>query len=417
MNSLDVLYSGLVVAGAPWWMRKPRAGWPERFGKIGAVPSRGRARLLLHAVSVGEANALRHLVPLLAKESHVIVSASTDTGLKRARELYGSTCDVVRYPLDFSWSVRRFLDATRPDAVALVELELWPNFVGECRRRGIPICIVNGRLSERSFKGYRRLRRWIGRTFGALDFAAVQDGAYAARFEAMGVSPQACYITGSMKWDAVRLDDDVAGALELAAEMGMDRSRRLIVAGSTGPGEEALLHRSCPAGVQLLCAPRKPERFDEAAAALPGCARRSRGGLGKDRFLLDTIGELRKAYALADLVVVGRSFGDLYGSDPIEPIALGRAAVIGPAVSDFASIVSEFEKAGGIVRATREDLAAVLGGLMSEPARRAEIAARGRACILEHQGASARHAELLLSLIDRKGGAAAPVTSAVQAGP
>jgi 3-deoxy-D-manno-octulosonic-acid transferase len=283
----------------------------------------------------------------------------------------------------------------------LVELELWPNFVAECGRRGVPVCVVSGRLSERSFKGYRRLRRFFRPTFAALAFAAVQDEGYAARFEAMGVAPNDCLVTGSMKWDAARIEDAVPGAERLAAEMGIDRSRPLVVAGSTGPGEEALLHAAVPPGVQLLCAPRKPERFDEAAAALPGCVRRSHRleAGATDRFLLDTIGELRAAYSLADVVVVGRSLGDLYGSDPIEPIALGKATVIGPAVSDFAGIVAEFERAKGIARATRESLSRVLSELLGDAGRRQRLAERGRECIREHQGASARHAELLLSLL------------------
>jgi 3-deoxy-D-manno-octulosonic-acid transferase len=409
MNTLDALYSVAAIAAAPVWARKSRGGWAERFGATPALPPTpvGRSgRLLIHAVSVGEVSALRHLVPMLTPEADVVVSVTTDTGLARAKELFGASCAVVRYPLDFSRSVRRFLDAVRPDAVALVELELWPNFIGECRRRGIPVSIINGRLSARSFRNYRRVRRWIGGSFAALEFAAVQDREYAARFEYMGVAPEACLITGSMKWDAARIEDSVAGAEHLGASLGIDRSRPLIVAGSTGPGEEALFHKACPAGVQLLCAPRKPERFDEAAAALSGCVRRSRtldhatseGPCG-DRFLLDSIGELRQAYSLADVVVVGRSFGDLYGSDPIEPIALGKATVIGPAVSDFASIVSALSAAGGLVCTTRERLGNDLEALIVDPARRRGLAEAGRACIRRNQGASSRHAELLLELV------------------
>lgn len=403
MNSLDLLYLPLAVATSPWWARKGRADWAERFGRIPPVSSPA-PRLLLHAVSVGEVNALRTLVPLLLRENNVriVLSVGTDTGIARARDLFGASCDVVRYPLDFSWSVRRFLDAARPDAVALVELELWPNFVRECRRRSIPVCVINGRLSERSFRGYRRLRSFFAPVFGALEFAAVQDADYARRFEAMGVRPSACLISGSMKWDAATIEDVVPGAADLARELGIDRARPLIVAGSTGPGEEALLHAACPPDVQLLCAPRKPERFGDAADALPGCVRRSARTAappGTTRYLLDTIGELRRAYALADLVVVGRSFFDLYGSDPIEPVALGKPVVIGPAVGDFASIVAEFDRAGGLARADRTSLPRVLGALLQDPARRAELAARGRDCIRGHQGASARHAELLLSLV------------------
>jgi 3-deoxy-D-manno-octulosonic-acid transferase len=397
----------LALVTAPAWARKSRADWGARFGKGPAlpVPAPGRKRLLVHAVSVGEVNALRELVPLLAPECDLVLSVGTDTGIARARELFSSLATIVRYPLDFSWAVRRFLDALRPDAVALVELELWPQFIAECRRRAIPTCIINGRLSERSFRGYRRLRRFLAPTFASLQFAAVQDADYAARFEAMGVAPERCLLTGSMKWDAAKIRDTVPGADDLARELGLRRgpgAPPLVVAGSTMEDEESLLHAACAPGAQLLCAPRKPEHFDHAAAAMPGCTRRSArtpAPPGQTRFLLDTIGELGKAYALADVVVIGRSFGTLYGSDPIEPIALGKPAIIGPAVKDFAAIVAEFQAARGIVRSTRDALAADLARLLADPVLRRETAERGRDCIRRHQGASPRHAELLLALL------------------
>lgn len=414
MNRLDPLYAILAVVTAPAWMRKARGGWGQRFGNVRRMLKHpegraGRKRLMLHAVSVGEVNAVRSLVPLLTEHADVIVSTTTDTGLKRARALYSEICEVVRYPLDFSGSVARFLEAVRPDAVGLVELELWPNFIGACRSRQIPLCVVNGRLSARSFKGYRRFTRFLSPVFGALEFAAVQDRAYAERFKAMGASPDGVRITGSMKWDNAALSGEVEGVEELAANLGIDRAKPLVVGGSTGPGEESMLHRACAGlrDVQLACAPRLPERFDEAAAAIMGCVRRSRTkrdgppASPSDRFLLDTIGELRALYALADVVVVGRSFGDLHGSDPIEPIGLGKPTIIGPAVSDFESIVGAFEEAGGIVRATRETLRDEMKRLLADPEGAAAIGQKGLACIEANRGASRRHADLLLGLLRR----------------
>ena len=404
MNGIDLLYVGAAALTAPVWARKKREGWGERLGRIGALPEGGaRPRVLLHAVSVGEAAALRGLVPVLAERADVVVSATTDTGLKRARELYEGqpgVVGVVRYPLDASWAVRRFLDAVRPDVVGLVELELWPNFLGACGQLEIPVAVVNGRLSERSFRGYARFTRVVGPLmFGRLAAAGVQDGVYAQRFAAVG-TPEV-RVLGSMKWDAVNADVPVPGAraVALGEAMGIDRSRPVIVAGSTGPGEEALLHAACPAGVQLVCAPRKPERFGEAAAALPGSVRRSEGvARAGDRFVLDTIGELGAAYELADVVVVGRSFFDLHGSDPMEPAALGKAVVIGPAVSDFAGVVGALLEGDAIVRVGREGLAGVLAGLMGDAPRRRAMGERARACVRAHQGASARYAEMLLGL-------------------
>ncbi len=426
MNPLDLLYIPLAAVTAPAWGFKKREGWPERFGKIHRLPAPAagtRGRVLLHAVSVGEVAACRELVPLLSCEADVVVSVTTDTGLRRAKELYGKMdrVHVVRYPLDFSWAVERFLDAVRPDVVALVELEVWPNFVAACVERGVPIGVVNGRLSARSFRGYRKIKAAIGPTFKRLTFAAVQDADYAHRFEVMGVPKDRLTITGTMKWDAVKLKDHLepsAEAIQLAEELGIDRSRPLIVAGSTAEDEEALLHAATPPGVQLLCAPRKPEHFDEAAAAMPGCVRLSKVREGAEagagaarahlciegsgaggRFLVDTIGDLSKAYQLASVVVMGRSFGSLYGSDPIEPIALGKATLIGPRFGDFEMSVRALEAGKGVGITTRENLGFDLATFVAEPDKARELAERGRRVILAHQGASRKHAELLLSLL------------------
>lgn len=406
MTLLDLLYIPLAFVTAPWWAGKKRHGWPERMGKVEPLPASARPRVMLHAVSVGEVSALRELVPLLAADFDVLVTATTDTGLKRATELFAGVCHVRRYPIDASWCVERFLDATRPDVVALVELEVWPNFVSVCARRRIPMAIINGRLSERSFRGYRRIRWYFRRCLQRLQFVACQDRDYASRFLALGVHPDRCLVTGSMKWDSTKPQaGPVPGAKELGAELGIDPSKPLIVCGSTGPGEEALLVQAAPPGVQLLCAPRKPERFDEAAMAMgEGVVRRSKPGSGdpsQGRFLLDTIGELRKAYSLADVVVVGRSFCNLFGSDPIEPVALGKATVIGPDVSDFAAIVASLEGAGGLARATRATLSGVLGELIENPGARERLAAGGVRAVVEQQGASARHAALIRGLVER----------------
>ncbi|MEM9065235.1 MAG: glycosyltransferase N-terminal domain-containing protein [Planctomycetota bacterium] len=404
MNSRDPFYLLLAGLTAPLWMRKERQGWRERRGYAESLPEPGpEGRVLIHAVSVGEVNALRSLIPELAASGgpEVVVSTTTDTGTARASHLFGGVCPVVRYPLDFSKCVGRFLDAIKPTAVALVELELWPNFVDECVRRGIPVSVINGRLSERSSKGYRRIRPLIGPAFRKLSFAAVQGEAYAERFADMGVRDQDVLITGSMKWDAAPRHGDGPSdaALVLAEALGIDRSVPLIVGGSTGPGEEALLHHACPTGVQLACAPRKPERFDQAADDLGSCVRRSLGERGTaERYLLDTIGELRALYELADLVVVGRSFGDLHGSDPIEPAALGKAIVIGPAFGDFLEPIRMLQQSDAVCVAARDELGVVLGDLMADPGRRRGMGERAAACVDRQRGASARHAELLRSI-------------------
>jgi len=425
VNLLDVVYLGVAGVTSPWWLRKARGGWGQRFAidppTLGPKTP-GRPRVMLHAVSVGEAAALRKLVPMLVEAgAEVVVSCTTDTGLARSQALYAGCAHVVRYPLDASWSVRRFLDAIDPDVVGLVELELWPNFMSQCARRGIPVAVVNGRLSEKSFKGYRKIARWMRPSFASLTLAAVQDEDYAQRFVAMGTPEDRVVVSGSMKFDAASIADRVDGQDELAAAMGINLDRPLVVAGSTGPGEEAMLHAVCEqvgsgsgGGVQLLCAPRRPERFEDAAEAMPGCVRRSngQGDRTSGRFLLDTIGELAAAYALADVVVVGRSFptkaegsgkgrgaGGLGGSDPIEPIALGKPTIFGPDSSNFKDAVSGFVRVLGMVQVRDSvELGERIRLLLEDPGAAEAMVQRGRDWIREQQGASDRHCQMLLEL-------------------
>ncbi|TVQ31194.1 MAG: 3-deoxy-D-manno-octulosonic acid transferase [Phycisphaeraceae bacterium] len=407
---LDIFYVLLAALAAPWWMRKARGGWAERFGAIEPLPPATRPRVMLHTVSVGETNLAAPLVEMLRPHAEVLITVTTDTGMERATALYGSMgagVFVRRYPLDFSWAVRRFLDSARPDVVGLAELEMWPNFLRFCGRRGLPVAVLNGRISDHSFGRYRMARPLVGGLFRRLAFVAAQDEVYAERFRAMGVAPERCHVTGSMKWDAVEVAEaaDFPGAAELAEAMGIDRMKPLIVAGSTEPVEHALLHSASPRGAQLLCAPRKPEWFDDAARDLPGCVRRSKGERatpGADRFLLDTIGELNAAYALADIVVVGRSFGELHGSDPMAPAAMGKPVVIGPRVANFRSVVETMLRAGAIVQTTGESLASELKSLIENEQRRRELSERAKACALENQGATKRHADLLRELLSRK---------------
>jgi 3-deoxy-D-manno-octulosonic-acid transferase len=406
----DLLYLLGGILTAPVWVTrmvrtgKIRTAWKARFGCIEPLAASSKPRILLHAVSVGEVNAIRDLVSKLAQSDppvDLVIATTTNTGYARARDLFAPAHHVVRYPFDFSFSVRRFLKAIGPTAVVLVELEVWPNFTRICAAKQIPISVVNGRLTQRSFKRYQLVRWAIRTSFQSLHIAAVQDEAYAARFRAMGVPADRVRITGTMKWDTSNIADDVPGSEQLAEDMGIDRTKPLIVAGSTAPDEHALLVSATPPGVQLLCAPRKPEWFDEAAAAMAGCARRSTGKQGSNtgRFLLDTIGELRMAYALADVVVVGRSFGQLHGSDMIEPIALGKPTVVGPAVADFAQSMKVLLAGDGVVQCTAAELPDVLAKLLADKDRASELAANGRAVIRAHQGATDRHVRIILDML------------------
>ena len=410
---VDLIYViGLVVASPVLVPRliirwKRRYDWRARLGHVETFASSSSPRILIHAVSVGEANAIETLVTQLLEQpdsNDVVIAVTTETGFARATTLYGERCKVVRYPLDFSRSVGRFLDAVRPDLAVMVELELWPNFTRACRRRGIRLAVINGRLSERSFRGYSRAAWFIRPMFRRLDAAAVQTELYAERFRSLGASQSGVTVTGTMKWDAASTGHRPERAAALANALGIDPDKPLLVAGSTAPEEHALLRDAIPAGVQLLCAPRRPEWFDAAAEALPGCARRSLGHPGSSSgfFLLDTIGELSSAYRLADVVVVGRSFGTLHGSDMMEPCALGKPVVVGPATADFTETVEKLVEGDGLVVTDATDLRGVLHELFSSSERRAALGEHARSVVGSQQGATTRTRLILENLIHQR---------------
>lgn len=419
----DIAYmTGLVVIGPILAVRMVRAGkhktdWAGRLGKAPkADPADKRPCLMIHAVSVGEVNALPTLVEQIKASGNdwrIVISTTTDTGTKRAKQIFEPDHQVVRYPFDFTFACNRVLDAVRPDVVALVELEVWPNFTECCERRGIPVVVINGRLSARSFKRYKAFRGLVKPTFAAIAHSAVQTQDYADRFIAMGADPKHVTVTDTMKWDTAKIESSVEGADELAAELGIDRSKPVIVCGSTAENEEKMLIEACPREAQLVMVPRKPERFKEVAQLMGRygkVVRRTDHPAGSHRpiddtrlFLIDTMGELKKAYAIADVVIIGRSFFGLHGSNLNESIALGKPTIIGPDHSDFKEAVDAFKAAeGGIVSERPGETAAQL---LADRDRAKAMGEAGQAVIRARQGATARHVSLLVDIMQGSRGA------------
>lgn len=404
--------TGALVSSPLWTYRLLRTGkwrtdWPARFGRCPRAASETRPTLLIHAVSVGEVNAIGCLVPELRRQTdwNLVISATTNTGIARARKLFEPTHRVVRFPFDLSPAVSSFLNAVRPNLVALVELEIWPNFVEACRRRNIPVSIVNGRLSARSFSRYRLVRPLVRPMFAALAAAAVQSERYGRHFSQLGVPAERVRCVDSMKWDMAPETAEVKDAAALGRALGIDANRPVVVAGSTGPGEERMLIDSCPRDAQLVLVPRKPERFEQVAQLDGGIIRRSRHPDGEARtadprtrlFLIDTMGELLKAYALADVAIVGRSFLGLFGSNVLEPIGLGKPTIVGPRHDDFADTVQALTDGDGIVVSDRPGTET--DRLLRDPPRSAALAANGMKVIRSHQGATQRHVDLLKELM------------------
>ncbi len=400
----------------------PRRPLGEYFGR---VPARSVAAdcVWIHAVSLGEINATRTLVAELrrrAPETAIVISSTTATGLEQARKLY-PTLLTFRYPLDFSPAIRTLLARIRPSIIVLMELEVWPNLIEVAARRRIPVIIANGRVTlERSMRRFKwPVVRWVARRmFSRLTWVGAQDDAYASRFVELGVPADRVSVTGSVKYDTAEIADHIAGQDELAAAMGLDRSRPLLVCGSTGPGEEEILldaYRRLlerhPA-LQLAIIPRKPERFDEVAQLIAAsgfaCLRRSTGspvvpaGVIEPRpvALGDTMGELRKFYALATVVFVGRTLVPMGGSDVMEVAALAKPIIVGPHTENFAEAVSLLREASGcVVVQSGDELVGAVGELLSDAARARGRGQAGRAAIVSRRGSTQRTVDRIFDLI------------------
>lgn len=412
---------------------------PERLGRIahfhggsGAGAGGGdggrAARVWLQAVSVGEVRAAEAILSAMRRERpalRVALSSTTEAGLEQARRLAAPAgapgaaaaplADAVfAFPLDLPWVVARALDAVGPSAYGSVETELWPAILLECARRGIPSFLVNGSVSERSAGRYR----WMGRAFreamASLRAACVQAEAEADRIAALGVRRDRIEVTGNVKFDAGRADlADRAEALRHA--LALPHGTRALVAGSTAPGEEAIVveaWRRAAAevpGLVLVVAPRHRERFDEAEAAMAAAGarvlRRSRStgtrppGPG-EAILLDTIGELEAAYALAEAAFVGGSLVPRGGQSPIEPARAGVPVLFGPGMDSFREVaVALLARGGAFEVADAASLAVAAARLLTDPAARDRAARAARAFVEEHAGAAGRTLAALARLV------------------
>jgi 3-deoxy-D-manno-octulosonic-acid transferase len=390
----------------------------------------------LHCVSVGETQAARPLAQAVLDNfpNHaLVVSTTTLTGQRVARVAFDSTAlRVFYFPFDWAWSVRRALRAINPSAVLVMETELWPRFLRECRARRVPVALVNGRISEKSFRRYLRIRPFIRRVVGDLSLAIMQTDADAARIRALGLAPERVRVAGNIKFDA----GDEPGAEPLTRQLrrrfDFDGERPLVVAASTHAPEERIIIEAFKRvkkslrndGARLLIAPRHPERFPEVASLLDASglrwARRSAPDKGDDArsdvVLLDTIGELRAVYPLAEIVFVGGSIARKGGHNVLEPAASARCIVTGAHTFNFTSIVHSFLEQDALVQLPAVDeaeapevLAQALLDLLADDARRLSTGARARAALEQSRGATARTIEMLAPILEQKSDVKGPM--------
>lgn len=421
---LNCIYALLLLVLSPviLWRnlrhRRYRKGWREKlFGSL-PISNGGHPVVWFHAVSVGEVVQLQKIVDAFRNETgdafQIVVTSSTDTGFELARSRF-SECNVSWFPLDFSWAVSNAIRRVKPAMVVLVELELWPNFLRECGKAGVMTALVNARMSDRSFRGYSRVKPIMAPLFGQFNVVAAQTEEYASRLRRLGASATATHVTGSIKFDGVTTTHQNSATNEFRRLFAISDDDVVLIAGSTQHPEEQMaldawteLRNKRP-DLRLILVPRHKERFDDVAAVVraAGCRlfRRSEftDGNAAPRdavILLDTIGELSACWGLADIAFVGGSFGSRGGQNMLEPAAHGAAVLFGPNTWNFKDIVNQLRRAEAAVQLqAKDEFLPTLTSLLSDADARNRLGQNSRRIIVAQQGAVEKTTMLLRKAI------------------
>ncbi|HEX4412317.1 MAG TPA: 3-deoxy-D-manno-octulosonic acid transferase [Lacipirellulaceae bacterium] len=442
---LNLVYLAIIAVALPFiiWQAvrhgKYREGYREKL--FGLVPRReGNATCVwIHAVSVGEVNLVGTLLRELRAayaDWQIVVSTTSRTGYELAKKKYADLT-VFYCPLDFSWAVRNAMRRVRPSLLVLAELELWPNLIAIAKQQGTKVAIINGRLSDHSFPGYRRIRPFVARVLRQIDFIAAQNDETAQRFLALGAPAERVQVTGSLKYDGAQTDRRNSRTQALRELAGITPEDVVFLAGSTQEPEEQMaieiFRRLVPTNprLRLILVPRHPERFDAVArlleasqlawqrrsllsakppaepraaklSTLPNASPRNVGqppalpGVPAPVLLIDTVGELGAWWGATQVAFVGGSFGTRGGQNMLEPAAYGAAVSFGPNTRNFRDIVASLLAADAAVVVDDEQ---ALGSFVERCLRDGDYASgfgsRARALVQANLGATARTLALL----------------------
>ncbi|MCW5942362.1 MAG: hypothetical protein KIS66_09030 [Fimbriimonadaceae bacterium] len=415
-----LLYNLLLTLLAPVWVpimlvrtnrRKEAPSWAERSGDYAIKPIKGARRVWIHAVSVGEVVAALPILRELRDTMpgyEIVLSVTTSSGHQTARERANGLCDhLVYFPIDVARFQLAALSRVRPQVVAIMETELWPNFLWAARALDARIAIVNGRISDRSDRRSRPFRffyRWV---LGHVDRCLMQTETDAARIRDLGARD--VVVLGNCKFDQAaeaRDEDPVA----LRSKFGVGDGDRVIVVGSTRGEEEEAFVLAALAPIlkesprlRVIHAPRHVERADalavharESIGETP--ARRSLGQTGR-YLILDTFGELARVYAIADLAIVGGGFSNFGGQNILQPLALGVPVLHGPHMHNFRDVAAAALEAGASLACETPDaLRSAVARLIHDEVERTRRGDAARALVAANLGASRRYAEALADL-------------------
>jgi 3-deoxy-D-manno-octulosonic-acid transferase len=427
------LYSVLLllalIVSTPWWLLemlrhgKYRTGLSER---LGTVPDRlfhqvAVNTIWIHAVSVGEVLAISRVLEELHAQLpgwRIVVSTTTDTGQKLARERFGEN-NVFYVPLDLPFAVRAYLQALRPKLLVLAESEFWPNLLHFARLSGASVAVVNARVSDRSLPGYLRIRKLLRRVMQNVQLFLAQSEEDAHRLVQVGAPAERVHVSGNLKFE-VKLPAKCELVSRFFTALEQEEIGPVLLAGSTLEGEEAMLLEtfrqvvSRYPGALLVLAPRHPERFEPVASLLASSDVRYQrsqwdglkpiaGGI----FLLDSIGELASLYEFADLAFIGGSLVPRGGHNVLEAAQFGRPILVGPYTQNFREIIEVFRKADALCVVTPQSLTSTVLHLLEHDNEREALGRRAAAMMRSQQGATERTVNALLALLPESG----PVTA------
>jgi 3-deoxy-D-manno-octulosonic-acid transferase len=394
-----------------YYFRKPsetRKRWiRERFGFLNTnriKHNSSKKRIWLHAVSVGEAIAARPLMSLLLKDMELFVTTVTDTGQKVAREFLKEKAEVLFAPFDLSYSVKRFINTIKPHLIIIMETELWPNLFHIAYQKGIPIVVVNGRISENSFKGYRKIRFFMKGMLSRGTLYCMQTETDAKRLISIGAPEERVKITGNLKMD-IRPSDRIPGWCK-------HLRKPIIVAGSTHRGEERIILDSFRRVKEhfpeatLILAPRHPERFQEVERLLKDSEQKyskKSDGVKTDSsvVLLDTIGELTSVYGSADVCIIGGSFIPHGGHNLFEAASWAKPIICGPSMENF-PLAEDFFRLKAAIKTDADNLYSVLLEILKDRKLSAEMGRKALTLFREHQGAVVKTHSLLMKILREK---------------
>ncbi|HMP82214.1 MAG TPA: 3-deoxy-D-manno-octulosonic acid transferase [Verrucomicrobiota bacterium] len=429
----NILFILAFVLASPYYFVRMRRrgnwkpGFGQRFGKYDSDIRQAitnRHVIWFHAVSVGEDKVCTHLIRSIEPRlpnAKIVVSTTTTTGMAELRSKLPTHITKIYYPIDRRRYVSRALASLHPEAIILVEAEIWPNFIWRAQVLDIPLFLVNARLSDKSYRGYKRWGFLFRRLFSAFDGVGVQNEADAARLRELGCRPEAVRVVGSLKFDAARLNErrrlDARGMLR---QVGVTPETKVLVCGSTHAGEEALLAdiylrlKKKHPGLFLVMVPRHFERGRDVGRDLQSRglkflfrseirAQTHNPPGAIDCLIVNSTGELRYFYEEATLIFVGKSLKAEGGQNPIEPGALGKPVLFGPNMQNFAEIAKNFVSRGGAVQVSdASELESALDELLSDESRRAEVGRRALEVVKENMGAIEHTVDMILKGIQEK---------------